>query len=401
MKRTKQMLTALLCAAMLLALTACGGKAEQTAQPQEQPTQQTQSTQGTPTLHRDEDKTPQPTQPASGTPPTGGAQAIDDAPPISLDLVMDYIAGGSGGFEPHALTPAEQATLRADVEAQGGTVTFMPDGSFTIHSPEGGNITLTPDGEVSGVDDDGQSFESVDVSGWPSGPLASAVPQPDFAIGAAFEEAGSLEVMFDGVTIEEAKAYGAQLKTLFPREAEESDYPEYGMYSYSGENAQGVRADFGFFVQGGTTNCMLTVTDPAAWELGGGDDEPDDQPGGYDPNSAGYTPPQEIRYGDTWPTSGLLAMLPAPDFGDDLRVDVEQDKVSATVFGAQPSDFDAYVRLVKARGFTQDVEQENDPDYYNFKLYSAFNSVGNGALVQYMEDYQGSGALGVIVSLPE
>jgi len=385
MKRT--LFPLLLAVLAMLFLAACGS-APQTAS----------TSSASETLRReDTPKEPgsQAGAPASqDTSPFGAAQSIDDTMPLSLEALLMYMETRDNAFfTPHALTPSEQAALRADVEAQGGTVSFAPDGSFTIKSPGGGSITFAPDGSFSGQDDDGKSFGSAPAS-WPSGPLAGAVPQPDFAVSAAFEESGSLEVLFEDVTLAQAKAYGAQLKALFPLNTQETELAQYNMYAFSGENAAGLHADLTYMEQNGSANCALSVTDPALWKPDG---EPFD-PQNYDPQ---IYEGEALRYGDSWPKSGLLAMLPAPAFGDDLQVRDDRDKMTGTVYGATPADFDAYLKLVKDRGFTIDAEYEEDPHNYNLKLYTACNSAGNEVLVQYTDVPGAGGALGVIVTLPE
>jgi len=379
MKRCKP-LPLLLAVLLLLLLTACGGggTSKQDAQPpvSDPPKQDVSSA--------------APTGPSA---PSSGSQEPAATQPLDLDAVLRFLEGDPSGFTPHVLTAAEQAALRASVEAEGGTVSFAPDGSFTVKSPEGGSFTLSPDGSMTGVDDDGQSIGSDTLhSGvWPSGAFARAVPDPGFPIATQFEDESGLELMFDGVTLEQAKAYGAQLRSAgYTVEVDEFEEPTLGMYRFSGQNADGLCANFTWLMQNGQPMCVLSVAPYRAW---------DPNESGYDPNQTILDLPDTIAYGDSWPVSGLLAMLPAPNFGSDLRVDLYEDKAFGHVYGAAADDFNAYLSFVTARGFTLEPETEYSPENYNTMQYMAKNAQGYQCVLTYM-DYSG-GVLSIGVALPE
>lgn len=191
----------------------------------------------------------------------GGAQGITESTPLSLEAILMYAeTGNTEYFLPRVLTSAEQAALRADVEKQGGKVTFDADGTINITGSDTSRLTVHPDGSVEGVDADGKPFGFSNKKDWPTSELGSAVPKASFAIKMQVEDDESLMIMFDGVSYDRAKDYGRALAAAgFTKDANELDMKDNGMYGYSGTNANGISAEFNFMSSGGSVNCALTV----------------------------------------------------------------------------------------------------------------------------------------------
>ncbi len=72
--------------------------------------------------------------------------------------------------------------------------------------------------------------------------------------------------------------------------------------------------------------------------------------------------------GDTWPTSGLGAMLPKPSSGT-VKIMFNDDNFYATVDKAKPDEFEKYVSACVEMGYTVDVEKDG-------ATYNAFNEDG-------------------------
>ena len=452
MKKTIALVIVLI---MTLSLFACGGG---------------QGT-DTPETFRRDDVTK---APANGTeaPGTGGASGIHDKPALTLTALLQYAeSGDTSVFEPHMLDAAEKAQLKASVEAEGGTVDFGDDGSITVHGRNGSYFTVTLDGSVEGVDDEGRPFGfNKGNKEWPDTAFGKAVPKADFSIKMQIEDEESLMIMFENVTYEQAKAYGAKLREAgFTVDEYETDMAESNFYSFTGKNAAGLCVEFSYMIMSGGLTCALTVGTPSE----GGDTEPyipvdpgtpADLPakfafllpegqgeykvydrGGfasiskegatlsdakkfasrcksngmteqttqeYDTDEGKkvffasyvnsdkdevhiayyedsgtfyvdmieYHEPEVPQGGDDWPTSGVVTKLPKPDFGTGFIVRDYGDQISITVTGASASDFEGYVAKLKAKGFVNDADYENEDDLL---LYSAFDSEGYGAAVQF------------------
>ncbi len=93
-----------------------------------------------------------------------------------------------------------------------------------------------------------------------------------------------------------------------------------------------------------------------------------------------YHEPEQPTGQDDWPTGGVVTKLPKPDFGTGFIVRDYGDQISITVTGGTAADFEGYVAKVKAKGFVNDAEYENEDDLL---MYSAFDSEGYGAAVQF------------------
>ncbi|MBP5331039.1 MAG: hypothetical protein J6Y89_04240 [Lachnospiraceae bacterium] len=340
-----------------------------------------------------------------------GAQGITDRAPITLDGILLYIETGSTDyFTPHKLSSSEQEELRKNIEKEGGKVSFDQDGTIHITGEGSTKLVIHPDGSYEGTDADGQSLGVVSSSSeWPDSAFGKAVPKPDFDIGMQMEDGEGLMILFENVTMADAEAYGKKLAEAgFTNNANEMKMSGVGMYSYSGGNSDGIDVEFNYLNSGGTVSCGLTVEKHKEYsdyddygdygDFGDysdfGDDSGEYYPGYGDYGDTDYDYLSAL-FSDSWPSSGLLTLVDEPDFGDGFKIDTYEDKVSASVLGATKSDYDAYVKSVKAKGFTLDSETDEYPED-DLYMYTGFNSKGNGCLVQlYM------GELGIIVTIPE
>jgi len=232
----KKLLILFIALTLALSLAACGenGSSDDPLKPRDENTSQTQPS---------------------------GAQGIKDGTGLSLEAILMYVeTGDTEYFRPRVLTSSEQAALRADVEKQGGSVTFDVDGTINITGSDSSRITVRSDGSVEGVDADGQPFGFSNKKDWPSSALGSAVPKAEFGIKMHVEDDESLMIMFKDVSFDQAKAYGQQLASAgFTVDPSELEMKENGMYSYSGTNADGITAEFSYMASGGEITCALTV----------------------------------------------------------------------------------------------------------------------------------------------
>jgi len=346
---------------LLFALAACGGG----------------ETSDDPLNRRDD-----PTSPTSGegpdTAPTGGAQGITEGGALSFEAILMYAeTGNTEYFQPRVLTAAEQAELRADVERQGGKVTFDADGTIRITGEGSSRLTVHPDGGVEGVDDEGKPFGFADSKEWPTSALGSAVPRADFTISMQVEDEEGLMILFEGVTMEQARAYGKQLAAAgFTVEPEEMYLPEQGMYGYRGRNAADLVLEFNYMEAGGSVTCALTV-EPYRQPAGPGEGDPytppTDYPGiGEEPQIPGGT--------DVWPSSGPLTRIPRPDFGTGFTLRDDGDTITVSVSGGTAADFAPYMQKLKEAGFTVSPEYDDDEEV---KFYEAHDREGYDAYVQW------------------
>ena len=406
----------------------------------------------------------------------GGASGIHDKPAVTFLALLQYVeSGDTSVFEPHMLDETEKAQLKASVEAEGGTVQFGDDGSITVHGRGGSYFTIKLDGSVDGVDDDGKPFGfDKGKKEWPDSAFGKAVPKADFAIKMQIEDEESLMIVFENVTLEQAKAYGAKLREAgFTGGESEMDLPDRNMYSFSGTNKDGIAAEFSYMPSGDEFMCSLSVgtysddpmgDDPeVSTDYGTETELPSEfafllpsgkegckvyDNGGYvsieKPDgtiedcktfadrcrNAGMTAQTETEYtigegkkmyfasfvnadqdevhislneeenhfyvdiieyqggsdpydpgpGGDWPTDGVAAMLPKPDFGTGFIVKDEYDEIDIQVVGGQMSDVAGYVEKLKAKGFTYHADSDQ---YDDMMMYSAYNKENYCALVQY------------------
>ncbi|MBP5271286.1 MAG: hypothetical protein ILO42_10050 [Clostridia bacterium] len=368
----KRVLILVLSLSLLLSLAACGGSGKSDE-----------------TLARRDDDTTVPDGPVSQQGDDSGAQGIRDTVPITFEVIMQYATTGDKSiFTPHVLTAAEQQQLRASVEANGGQVTFDPDGTIRITGSGTTRLTVLPDGSVEGVDDDGKPFGFAVDGNWPDTELGRSVPKADFKIGMTSDEGDILTVSFTGVTIEAAAEYGKKLaESGFTADAAETDLRDRGIYSYSGSNSDGIRAEFVFMDSAGTYTCGLVVEKPGSADETSADDYPY-QPGTSASQTGAEIPPE-------------FAFL-FPGGTGSYRIIDNNTFISAEKENATLGDARGFSELCRNNGFTENTLQEykgQDGSDVHFSVYTkgglevhiSLNLLGNMIAVDMFEtEAQGS-----------
>ena len=326
--------------------------------------------------------------PSGGEESDGGAHGIITKPAVSLEAVLSYIeTGDTSVFDPANLSESDKAELKRSVESEGGAISFAPDGSIDITGGKNTHIVIHADGSFEGTDDDGVPFNSVDVHTWPDTELGRSVPRPEFELSLASEEDGVLEAMFNGVTLEQAKNYGAALKSAgFDADAVETDMPELNMYSYSAANADGIRVEFTSIDTDYARGCTMSVRSADAYS---GYEEYSYEDYSYEDYSFedySYEEYSEVEFDDffswTWPTEGAFKYMPAPDYSRAFNVDGSSyETISVLLVNGTRDDIESYIVKLKSSGFTENHEYESDDDLV---MYMAYNSQGYGVLAEFV-----------------
>ena len=218
----------------------------------------------------------------SATPKPGETPGVDDGSGLSYSALLEYArTGDKACFQPRILTAAEQQELKESVEAEGGTVTFDPDGTIRITGPGEVSFVIHPDGSAEGTDENGNPFSLRVDGGWPDSAFGNAVPKADFPVSYYTEDNESLAIVFGSVSLDEAKAYGAKLRaagfTIGAGEAETD-----GAYRYSGRNEDDLLAVFMYDPLGEAFKAFLFVERYSPSAAG--------TPGPEDTDGAGRTP---------------------------------------------------------------------------------------------------------------
>ena len=324
--------------------------------------------------------------PSGGEESDGGAHGIITKPAVSLEAVLSYIeTGDTSVFDPANLSESDKAELKRSVESEGGAISFAPDGSIDITGGKNTHIVIHADGSFEGTDDDGVPFNSVDVHTWPDTELGRSVPRPEFELSLASEEDGVLEAMFNGVTLEQAKSYGAALKSAgFDADAVETDMPELNMYSYSAANADGIRVEFTFMDTDYARGCTMSVRSADAYP-GYDDDYSFDDYSFEDYSYEDYSY-EEYSYEEydpaAWPTEGAFKYMPVPDYSGAFNVDGSSyETISVLLVNGTRDDIESYIVKLKSSGFTENHEYESDDDLV---MYMAYNSQGYGVLAEFV-----------------
>lgn len=366
-------------------------------------------------LSRRDDETPvttkTPTPVDNDDPDPGDAQGISSTSGLTLESLIGYVETGSTDFfTPHVLTPAEEAELRANVEAAGGTLNIDGDGTIHITGNGSSSLVISPDGAVSGVDEDGQSFgvpAGLNSKDWPTSAFGKAVPKADFDIQMQFEDEESLMIMFNNVTYDEAKAYCKKLAEYFTLDPQELDMKENGICGFSGHNSDGIDVEFNYINSNGTNSCALSVGkyidysnygdygDYGDYDYGDYDygdyDYGDYDYGDYDYGDYDYGDLNGYGIGTTteWPSTGLLTMLPEPDFGTGYTIEELPEYAYVVVQGAGRSDFTPYVNKLKQAGFNKNV----DTDAYEDVMF--FEATNDDGYVVFVQSVNGSFEFGI------
>lgn len=297
----------------------------------------------------------------------------------SFDQLMQYYETGTG-YVPHELSDAEKIALKDDVERQGGKIEFGSDGSLTITGEGESRLVLYKDGRIEVTSEDGDDITYTQGNEWPkNSALGKVIPNPGYKIKNCYATNESISLIFEEGGIEEAQAFGAMLKNAgFTVELHEDVMPEYGMYSFDAQNADGIMVTLTYIKDGGFVFSADNGSGCDYGEYGDYGDysdygDYDDYNDYSDLNTYGIEPTTE------WSSTGLLTMLPEPDFGTGYVIEDHQDYVVVVVQGAGRSDFSPYVSKLKSVGFTKNVDSEA---YEEVLFFEAANDAGYEVFVQ-------------------
>jgi predicted small lipoprotein YifL/uncharacterized glyoxalase superfamily protein PhnB len=176
---------------------------------------------------------------------TSGTNSTDGAGnnPGDVPNLADAI-GGTG-----KLSDLDAATRQAMIDAakaDGVTVEFKSDGSVVITEADGSKSIQNPDGTWTFEDEDGNK-EDIQIGGnWPDNEFTKLLPKPDYELMGASTDEDRFAVSFQGVTVEQVKAYVEKVKAKgFTVDAETTDENFGGMvvYIYSAKNAAGYKVE--------------------------------------------------------------------------------------------------------------------------------------------------------------
>ena len=135
-------------------------------------------------------------------------------------------------------------------KAEGMEVTFGDDGSMTIVDADGSVFVQNPDGSWTQKDEDG-SVSQLGGS-WPSNEFTKLIPDPGFAVLGLSASDDEFTAAFQGVGVDDIKAYADKVKAKgFTLDAEEQDREVYGVtiYTYEAYNEDGYYVSV-FFTSG-------------------------------------------------------------------------------------------------------------------------------------------------------
>ena len=138
------------------------------------------------------------------------------------------------GYEDEAVKQAIINQARAD----GYNVSFGADGSMIITEEDGSKLIQKTDGTWTFEDADGSTSQ---LGGkWPDNEYTKLIPNPGFTLTGASSTDSDFTAVFQDVTAEQAKAYGAKVKDKgFTIDAEEENQNAAGIeiYRYTAKNA--------------------------------------------------------------------------------------------------------------------------------------------------------------------
>lgn len=312
----------------------------------------------------------------------------------SLDQLMQYYETGTG-YVPHELSDAEKKALKEDVERQGGKIEFGSDGSLTITGEGESRLVLYEDGRIEVTSEDGDDITYTQGNEWPKdSALGKVIPDPGYKIKNCYATNDSISMIFEEGGIEEAQAFGTLLKNAgFTVELHEDVMPEYGMYSFDAQNADGIMVTVTYIKDGGF---VFSADDGSGYDGGDYGDYGDYDYGDYDYGDYDYG---DYDYGDLngygigttteWPSTGLLTMLPEPDFGTGYTIEELPEYAYVVVQGAGRSDFTPYVNKLKQAGFNKNV----DTDAYEDVMF--FEATNDDGYVVFVQSVNGSFEFGI------
>ena len=144
------------------------------------------------------------------------------------DVALEDLLSGKGTPDIDSLSAAEKAALVAEAAKEGVDLSFGADGSMTVKD-ETGVTTYDGNGHWSFKGADGETAE---LGGdWPDNEFTRLVPKPDMTVSASSSDDEQCVVTFSGATLEQVKAYAAQIRAAGFEPTEENEIS--GVYMLS------------------------------------------------------------------------------------------------------------------------------------------------------------------------
>ena len=185
---------------------------------------------------------------------------VTEDKPLGRDDDIDFQSIMSGKGSTNVVYGDLDAVRKAEIIAEGARngldVSFGNDGSMTIKDEEGNEYKQNSDGTWL-IKTDSGSYQS--GGNWPDNEFTKLVPKPGFTLAAAATTEDEFTVTFQGVTVDQVKAYVEQVKAKgFTADADIQDQVVSGitLYSYEASNSNGYTV-LVFFTMG---TSGLTIT---------------------------------------------------------------------------------------------------------------------------------------------
>ena len=146
------------------------------------------------------------------------------------------------------MDPETKQAFIAEGARQGLDISFGADGSTTIvDTTDGTIVTQNPDGTWVFKEADGSEGQ---IGGnWPDNEYTRLVPKPNLELQAAYNDGESFGVTFVNATVEQIKAYVAQVKAAgfnINEVVEDEEFMGMVIYSFTAENAEGYTVEIAF-----------------------------------------------------------------------------------------------------------------------------------------------------------
>lgn len=138
----------------------------------------------------------------------------------AADVDLEALLSGKGTPDIDSLSETDKAVLIAEAAKEGVELSFGDGGSMTARNPDGSVTTYDGKGNWSFEGEDG----TAQLGGtWPDNEFTRLVPKPDLTVSAASSDDEKCTVSFSGATLEQIKAYAAQIQAAGFEPTEEND----------------------------------------------------------------------------------------------------------------------------------------------------------------------------------
>lgn len=176
-------------------------------------------------------------QPAAVEPQEAPAAQTDTGGEVDLEAVLsgeitDVVYG--------QLDEETKQQLIAAAQAEGGEVTFNPDGSMTVVDADGSVVVQNPDGSWVVEDEDGTVGQI--SGGWPDNEFTRQVPTPTIEVLMTTVGEDTMTIAFGTATVEQARSYAEQLRNagfVLDETVTDEEYSGIALYTFSARNGSG------------------------------------------------------------------------------------------------------------------------------------------------------------------